>query len=172
MPIFRKEDEYESVVFTEEGEKKKKLFFKNPKSNEEIQINTWGEKNDTKLLPLISWYLHRLKYYRLLNIDEGHAELSHDTLAKVINGLFVDGEMMEVYKLYHIYKKQFDNSFENYESSGLKKNYLLTENQIARYDEDKMLTFIFSEEDKDLICLLYTSPSPRDATLSRMPSSA
>ena len=32
-------------------------------------------------------------------------------------------------------------------------------------------------EDKDdftimLVCLLYTSPSPRDATLSRMPSSA
>ena len=24
----------------------------------------------------------------------------------------------------------------------------------------------------DLVCLLYTSPSPRDATLSRMPSSA
>ena len=24
----------------------------------------------------------------------------------------------------------------------------------------------------DMICLLYTSPSPRDATLSRMPSSA
>ena len=24
----------------------------------------------------------------------------------------------------------------------------------------------------DLFCLLYTSPSPRDATLSRMPSSA
>ena len=27
-------------------------------------------------------------------------------------------------------------------------------------------------EDSDLACLLYTSPSPRDATLSRMPSSA
>ena len=26
--------------------------------------------------------------------------------------------------------------------------------------------------DKDNVCLLYTSPSPRDATLSRMPSSA
>ena len=25
---------------------------------------------------------------------------------------------------------------------------------------------------EDLVCLLYTSPSPRDATLSRMPSSA
>ena len=31
-------------------------------------------------------------------------------------------------------------------------------------------TFTMSEEDLD--CLLYTSPSPRDATLSRMPSSA
>ena len=31
-----------------------------------------------------------------------------------------------------------------------------------------------SEDDAlvDVICLLYTSPSPRDATLSRMPSSA
>ena len=28
------------------------------------------------------------------------------------------------------------------------------------------------ELDKSNICLLYTSPSPRDATLSRMPSSA
>ena len=27
-------------------------------------------------------------------------------------------------------------------------------------------------EGRDKICLLYTSPSPRDATLSRMPSSA
>ena len=28
------------------------------------------------------------------------------------------------------------------------------------------------EEKMDYLCLLYTSPSPRDATLSRMPSSA
>ena len=28
------------------------------------------------------------------------------------------------------------------------------------------------EPDRIVICLLYTSPSPRDATLSRMPSSA
>mgnify|MGYP003316730527 CR=1 FL=1 len=27
-------------------------------------------------------------------------------------------------------------------------------------------------EKRNVICLLYTSPSPRDATLSRMPSSA
>ena len=31
---------------------------------------------------------------------------------------------------------------------------------------------IFGGTHRDLGCLLYTSPSPRDATLSRMPSSA
>ena len=31
---------------------------------------------------------------------------------------------------------------------------------------------IIPENDQYLGCLLYTSPSPRDATLSRMPSSA
>ena len=41
--------------------------------------------------------------------------------------------------------------------------------------EKSGLGFVGKEEDKELkvsICLLYTSPSPRDATLSRMPSSA
>ena len=32
--------------------------------------------------------------------------------------------------------------------------------------------FLMDDIKKDEICLLYTSPSPRDATLSRMPSSA
>ena len=32
--------------------------------------------------------------------------------------------------------------------------------------------FYYIGEDDDKVCLLYTSPSPRDATLSRMPSSA
>ena len=34
------------------------------------------------------------------------------------------------------------------------------------------LTFDLDEENNTFSCLLYTSPSPRDATLSRMPSSA
>ena len=46
------------------------------------------------------------------------------------------------------------------------------EMQIFGLDEnDKKLVFN-QELVRDLICLLYTSPSPRDATLSRMPSSA
>ena len=30
----------------------------------------------------------------------------------------------------------------------------------------------YEDMEYDIVCLLYTSPSPRDATLSRMPSSA
>ena len=36
----------------------------------------------------------------------------------------------------------------------------------------KSLFFDSKNEDEPCVCLLYTSPSPRDATLSRMPSSA
>ena len=42
--------------------------------------------------------------------------------------------------------------------------------QVYRYAEE---IFTIGRELKDFMnCLLYTSPSPRDATLSRMPSSA
>ena len=34
------------------------------------------------------------------------------------------------------------------------------------------ITTLINEEQNNFSCLLYTSPSPRDATLSRMPSSA
>ena len=36
----------------------------------------------------------------------------------------------------------------------------------AKIDEN------YTDKEEEIICLLYTSPSPRDATLSRMPSSA
>ena len=40
-------------------------------------------------------------------------------------------------------------------------------------DENTGIKFIRNDKgDKVVTCLLYTSPSPRDATLSRMPSSA
>ena len=43
-----------------------------------------------------------------------------------------------------------------------------------RYDENGKINndFILNKEPYNKSCLLYTSPSPRDATLSRMPSSA
>ena len=41
-------------------------------------------------------------------------------------------------------------------------------NALLRQDYRELLY----QDDQDLICLLYTSPSPRDGLLSRMPSSA
>ena len=38
--------------------------------------------------------------------------------------------------------------------------------------EERPIAYLFNKPHKVNICLLYTSPSPRDATLSRMPSSA
>ena len=38
--------------------------------------------------------------------------------------------------------------------------------------QDEFGTDWRSQNERELSCLLYTSPSPRDATLSRMPSSA
>ena len=44
---------------------------------------------------------------------------------------------------------------------------------IARKSADKIYSmFCDYKEQQDFICLLYTSPSPRDRSLSRMPSSA
>mgnify|MGYP003322540233 CR=1 FL=1 len=45
----------------------------------------------------------------------------------------------------------------------------IQENDEEELKEDKEVDY---EDDPDEYCLLYTSPSPRDATLSRMPSSA
>ena len=51
----------------------------------------------------------------------------------------------------------------------VKDNPLIT--QAAGFGEDTAHFFI-KDKDHPYICLLYTSPSPRDGLLSRMPSSA
>ena len=45
-------------------------------------------------------------------------------------------------------------------------------NHLPIVDKNKKLQYVFIREEKILNCLLYTSPSPRDKTVSRMPSSA
>ena len=49
----------------------------------------------------------------------------------------------------------------------IKIEYSLCKNQ-----SQKLWKLLNSEPYVNTLCLLYTSPSPRDATLSRMPSSA
>ena len=51
---------------------------------------------------------------------------------------------------------------EDVQTEPLSQKQLIMENVSKKLDS----------ETKEQICLLYTSPSPRDATLSRMPSSA
>ena len=48
------------------------------------------------------------------------------------------------------------------------------EQKAARKDMERMLDYIdkLNELDTAGVCLLYTSPSPRDLSTSRMPSSA
>ena len=53
--------------------------------------------------------------------------------------------------------------------AGAQKNLLGFISSKEEYDQTSYLGSIY---DLDDLCLLYTSPSPRDATLSRMPSSA
>ena len=57
----------------------------------------------------------------------------------------------------------------------MSKNVMLYTEMVATKsaihgDRKKILSY--SPEEKPLACLLYTSPSPRDGLLSRMPSSA
>ena len=49
---------------------------------------------------------------------------------------------------------------------------LLTQLQSARTEAQRIVSEAENESDKLHNCLLYTSPSPRDRTRSRMPSSA
>ena len=53
-------------------------------------------------------------------------------------------------------------------------NRAIADGLLARQPVVKAHDFAVSEErtPPHMVCLLYTSPSPRDATLSRMPSSA
>ena len=47
-----------------------------------------------------------------------------------------------------------------------------TSNQLIKTNQTITLNEVNLETNEDKICLLYTSPSPRDRLLSRMPSSA
>ena len=54
---------------------------------------------------------------------------------------------------------------------GIVKEHISTRTHAGFFDVSHMGQF-FLEGDETLVCLLYTSPSPRDYAASRMPSSA
>ena len=64
--------------------------------------------------------------------------------------------------------KNLPNRLKSYVSE--KSHIIRTERMLSQTKRLEITTT--SNESEALLCLLYTSPSPRDATLSRMPSSA
>ena len=64
-----------------------------------------------------------------------------------------------------------DNVLHITNDKGLRWNYDKTQKPQFGFEYDSLFYNPF-EEETNYICLLYTSPSPRDRTRSRMPSSA
>ena len=63
----------------------------------------------------------------------------------------------------------------NFKIVGAGPTGLLLSIALSKFDCNIFLTDLLTKDrliDKDKTCLLYTSPSPRDERLSRMPSSA
>ena len=52
-----------------------------------------------------------------------------------------------------------------------KRNYLIANKLVGNKDNEAVIEFAY-QGPLIKVCLLYTSPSPRDGLLSRMPSSA
>ena len=71
-------------------------------------------------------------------------------------------------------EEEFESAFENCEDilrNALPEQFDL-DPEVEAALVDASLEFSQCMRDQGIDCLLYTSPSPRDATLSRMPSSA
>ena len=80
-------------------------------------------------------------------------------------GIFIDGVLfrLEQNKFWYV---QPDGPLETWLKAH-QKNY-----EVTITDPNSRVIQIQGPISKDIICLLYTSPSPRDALTSRMPSSA
>ena len=70
-------------------------------------------------------------------------------------------------KLDDVYKKQDEQRRKTLEDQGQWKDLWEEANKTAQAKDQQI-----AELEQKLACLLYTSPSPRDGLLSRMPSSA
>ena len=75
------------------------------------------------------------------------------------------------------------NNFSGTEKHAFSKIYLIYFPKLVRFAREYVVSiedaenivqdiFMYLWEHRDMLCLLYTSPSPRDRTRSRMPSSA
>ena len=89
----------------------------------------------------------------------------------------IDPQLLMFYKETHIQepieKTGFDGNLWKWEYPDYNKSYMVVAD-VARGDStDYSACHVFDvEQASQVACLLYTSPSPRDLSTSRMPSSA
>ena len=88
-----------------------------------------------------------------------------------LSNVFRDPSFLREVLAYEIAGKYMPSPRANYVRLYVNGELLGLYNNTESVDE-KFLVENFGDDKGALICLLYTSPSPRDATLSRMPSSA
>ena len=98
--------------------------------------------------------------------------------AYIAGPLFDDHEREYLVKIAEIVESFGFNTFLPHRDAGLVTGDFTFEKKVKVFDVDmeflepaELVVALLTGRDVDS-CLLYTSPSPRDATLSRMPSSA
>ena len=79
----------------------------------------------------------------------------------------------EKIRKYTYTKEEVDVLISNAVREAVEEAKRIDEESMAKHNRDAtVISMILGITTLALFCLLYTSPSPRDATLSRMPSSA
>jgi len=107
--------------------------------NKEIQKNTWGDTS-RKYTGKISAFIKKLEKYRLLKIDKDHVELSHDSLARLINRFPIEKSIKE------IYREEFEGMFNARKIAG----QYLNNNQVRRFEEENYIDFILRGQEKEI----------------------
>jgi len=87
---------------------------------------------------------------------------------KLLNAII---ETAEQGKIERTHKVSYGDEIEE-ELAKIEAIVIDTKCRLLEKYESRWLAIKLLEQDKDITCLLYTSPSPRDRTRSRMPSSA
>ena len=99
-------------------------------------------------------------------VDKWDMETQDDRPAQV----YINGKYWGIYHIREKVNRYFIESKWGYHKDSIDLiEHKITRKRGSKKHYQKMLDFL---DDHDMSCLLYTSPSPRDATLSRMPSSA
>ena len=112
-------------------------------------------------------FLKKIKVFENIIIENLNNKIDENLLFTLLNIIDQDNKYIILTSKNPI----VDYSFKLNDLNSRSKNFLLC--NIEKPGDDLMFALILKNlSDRQISCLLYTSPSPRDGLLSRMPSSA